>query len=242
MKTDIHTHTLASGHGTADTIADMARAAAAKGLSLLGIADHGPATPGSASASYFRSLAGAPSHRFGVRILYGAEVNILDGGGLDLPDDILTRLDFVIASMHAPPRRFDPSRDSTPDYLRAMENPYVCVLGHPDSTQFPADYDRLTDAAAARGVILEVNESSLMPGGYHHLPGTDITANYRRLIALCREKRIPMLLSSDAHGTERIGSTETAERLIREADFPEALIVNEHPELLLARRGAGLGF
>ena len=50
---DIHTHTIASGHGTRDTISDMAKEAAARGLSTLGISDHSPATPGAASLSYF---------------------------------------------------------------------------------------------------------------------------------------------------------------------------------------------
>ena len=53
---DIHTHSVASGHGSRDTIADMARAAVAASLDILGISDHGPATPGSGSSSYFRNL------------------------------------------------------------------------------------------------------------------------------------------------------------------------------------------
>ena len=98
---DIHTHTVASGHGTTDTIADLAKGAYKKGMTLLGVSDHGPATPGSCKESYFRSLKSAPHSRAGIPVLYGAEANILnENGALDLPDSILENLDFCIASIH----------------------------------------------------------------------------------------------------------------------------------------------
>lgn len=100
---DIHTHSIASGHGTCATMTDMAKAANAAGLKMLGISDHGPKTLGGGRISYFRSLAFAQPKRLGVRMLYGAEVNILDQEGkLDLDDEILESLDYVIASMHRP--------------------------------------------------------------------------------------------------------------------------------------------
>lgn len=96
---DIHTHSIASGHGTCATMTDMAKAANAAGLKMLGISDHGPKTLGGGRISYFRSLAFAQPKRLGVRMLYGAEVNILDQEGkLDLDDEILESLDYVIAS------------------------------------------------------------------------------------------------------------------------------------------------
>ena len=87
---DVHTHSIASGHGTCATMTDMAKAANAAGLKMLGISDHGPKTLGGGRISYFRSLAFAQPKRLGVRMLYGAEVNILDQEGkLDLDDEIL---------------------------------------------------------------------------------------------------------------------------------------------------------
>ena len=62
---DIHTHSIASGHGTTCTISDMAKAASRKGLKLLGITDHGPGTLAAGTSSYFRSLTYAPKKRFG---------------------------------------------------------------------------------------------------------------------------------------------------------------------------------
>ena len=78
---DIHTHSIASGHGTTCTISDMAKAASQKGLKLLGITDHGPATLAAGTSSYFRSLIYSPRKRFEVELLYGIELNILDTDG-----------------------------------------------------------------------------------------------------------------------------------------------------------------
>lgn len=96
---DMHTHTIASGHGTSCTISHMAKAAAAKGLKLLGITDHGPATLAAGTPSYFRSLTFSPRKRFGIELMYGIELNILDTqGNVDLEEELLSHLDYAIAS------------------------------------------------------------------------------------------------------------------------------------------------
>ena len=102
MLIDLHTHSLSSGHGSTDTITDMAKAAATKGIQILGISEHGPATFGSAKPSYFRSLKLAGRKRCGITILYGAELNIIDtNGNVDLEDDVLEGLDYaLLASTH----------------------------------------------------------------------------------------------------------------------------------------------
>lgn len=73
---DIHTHTSASGHAY-NTIYEMAQSASRKGLALLGISDHGPAMEGSASKHYFRSSRCIPRELYGVKILFGCELNIM---------------------------------------------------------------------------------------------------------------------------------------------------------------------
>ena len=236
ISVDIHTHTVASGHGTTDTIADMAKAAAAKGICLLGISDHGPRTFCAGTPSYFRSLKFAQKERFGVQMLYGIELNILNGGALDLEDSILKDLDYAIASMHKPPRKPASLEENTADYIRAMENPYVRILGHCDNTQFPVDYFRIAEAAARNHIIIEVNEASLKPGGYHQISGSSTKENYLKLLSLCKERRIPILLSSDTHGRQGLGIVEHCEEVIREAEYPEELIVNAHMELLYRKK------
>lgn len=251
---DLHTHTAASGHGTADTVADLAKAAARKGMTALGISDHGPATPGSCSASYFRGLKVAPRKRAGICVLYGAEANILDESGrLDLEDEILSGLDFVIASIHPPTYRsaaYEPVslydkvasyedgrmpaahpvmkdrmaavRCNTDAYIGAMRNPYVRILGHPDDVRYPVDVRELAEAAVRYGVILEVNEASLTPGGYRG----DTRDTLRMILRECAARRHPVLLSSDSHGAAHAGEAPRGMQLLAEEGFPKELVLN----------------
>lgn len=164
---DIHTHTIASGHGSNATITDMAKAAKAHNLKMLGISDHGPATLGGGRTSYFRNLRYAQKERLGIRMLYGAEANIINRkGDLDLGDDILKGLDYTIVSMHHPIIRTGTVEENTETYINAIKNPYVTVVGHCDDTNFPIDPFRLFAAAMKYHVLLEINNSSLSPEGY----------------------------------------------------------------------------
>lgn len=230
IKADLHTHTCASGHATADTITDMAREAAARGISLLGISDHGPASVGSAGLSYFRGLHLGTRERFGVRMLYGAEANIIDRDGhLDIPDEILKTLDYVIISMHQPIYVSGTASENTLAYLRAMNHPKVRIIGHCDDSRFPVDYETLVRSARAKGIYPELNNVSLLPNSYRR----NCRPNSMRLLTACAAFECPVLLSSDSHGTGHIGDVGEALKLIHEKAFPDSLIENFHPERLL---------
>lgn len=224
---DMHTHTIASGHGTTCTIADMAKAAHSKGLTLLGITDHGPGTLGAGRVSYFRSLAHAPKVRCGIRVLYGVEANIMDyEGRLDLEDQVLEGLDYAIASMHHPPLAPGTRAENTRAYILAMQHPAVKLIGHCDQVAYPVDFEELAAAAGEYGVILELNNASLDPQGYRG----DTRENDRLLLEACLRHRLPVLLSSDSHGREHVGNFTYAEAFLREMDFPEDLILNHRPQ------------
>ena len=165
---DIHTHSIASGHGTTCTISDMAKAASQKGLKLLGITDHGPATLAAGTSSYFRSLIYSPRKRFDVELLYGIELNILDTDGkTDLPQELLNKLDYAIASMHYQNFRPKTREENTAAFLNVMKNPVIKILGHIDNPQYDIDYDAVVKAAGENGVLLEINEASLAPYAIH---------------------------------------------------------------------------
>ncbi len=232
---DMHTHTIASGHGTSSTIADMAKKARSLGFSLLGITDHGPATAGAGTPSYFRSLAGAPRERCGIRVCYGAEVNILDfSGALDLSDEVLGLLDYAIASMHRPILKPGSREANTLAYIQAMKHPRVRIIGHCDDVKFPVDYTLLTEAAREYRMILEINNASLSPEGYRG----DTRENNRLLLEGCRRNRVPVLLSSDSHGPSHIGDFTYARRMAEEVQFPPELILNDKPREVLRLLGA----
>ena len=231
---DMHTHTIASGHGTSCTIADMAKKAHEKGLTLLGITDHGPGTLGAGTPSYFRSLAHAPRKRCGIRVCYGVELNITDfSGNLDLEDEILEGLDYAIASMHRPNRRPGGQTANTLAYIQAMKHPAVRMIGHCDDVKYPVDYDELTAAAREYGIVMEINNSSLSPEGYRG----DTRANNRMLLEGCLRNRVPVLLSSDSHGTAHIGDFTYARAMVQEMNYPEELILNDKPEQVLKLLG-----
>ena len=94
----------------------------------------------------------------GFYILRGAEVDILPDGSLDLPDEILEQFDFVVASVHS---RFE--QDNTERIIKAMENPYVNMIGHPTGKQYgyregyPVDINKLIEVAKETGTALELN-------------------------------------------------------------------------------------
>ncbi len=220
---DVHTHTIASGHGSTATITDMAKVAAAKGLKLLGISDHGPATLGGGRVSYFRSLAHAQKKRLGIEMFYGAEANILDTSGkLDLDDTILKDLDYVIASIHKPILKPGTIEENTKAYIESMKNPYVRIIGHCDDVKFPVDYLAIVKAAIKNDVILEINNSSLSPNGYRG----DTRFNDLMILNLCKHFHHPVILSSDSHGTSHVGDFEDAMKIVRLAKMPEELILN----------------
>ena len=77
---DLHTHTVASGHAYC-SLREMAKAASDKGLELLGITEHAPSMPGTCHKFYFHNLKVVPREMYGIQLLLGSEVNILDSQG-----------------------------------------------------------------------------------------------------------------------------------------------------------------
>ena len=223
-KTDLHTHTCASGHGTSDKITDLAKEAAARHMEMLGISDHGPASAGSAGLSYFRNLFLCERRRFGISLRYGAEANILDTeGNLDIPDDILQTLDYCIISMHRPIYTSGSAAENTKAYIRAMRHPNVRIIGHCDDSRFPVDYVELAKAALSFGILPELNNVSLLPDSYRR----DCRANALRLLQACETLSCPVILSSDSHGKEHIGEVSEALNLTLETGFPSELIFSQ---------------
>ncbi|MFI3213642.1 MAG: phosphatase [Eubacteriales bacterium] len=227
---DLHTHSIASGHGSMHTIAAMANSASQKGLQILGLSDHGPTTPDSASLSYFQGLILAPKKRENVNILYGVEANIIDTQGtLDLPNSTLSTLDYCIASMHLP--NIDPSSEqiNTATYIAAMENPHVSIIGHCDDVRYPVDFTAMIKAAIKNHVLLEINNASLAPDSYRGYT----RPNAIHLLNLHKKYDYPVLLSSDSHSKDHIGDFSYILPLLQETNFPPNLILNDKPDQIL---------
>ena len=224
---DAHTHTIASGHAYS-TIMENAAYAAEAGLELLGITDHAPAMAGGNQPSYFLNFSTIPREISGVEIYMGAELNIMDyDGNIDLDEFYLQRMDYAIASLHPPCIPFGTMEENTNAVLKAMENPYVKILGHPGDPRYPIDCKAIVDKAVETETLIEINDASLIPNGFRK--GSEVYIG--EILKLCQKKNFPVILASDAHFATHIGKFDNALRLINEAGFPEELIINRSKEL-----------
>lgn len=226
---DLHTHTIASGHAY-NTLYEMIKSASEKGLTLFGSTDHAPKMPGTCNEFYFINFKVIPRTLYGVNILMGAELNILDHTGrVDLRKGLLERLDYTVASIHEPCYKGSGSAETTKAYVGAIENPLIHIIGHPDDGRFPFDYDTVVSAAAENHTLLELNSSSLHPLS----PRKNALENYRTMLDLCKHYGTSIIINSDAHVESDVWNHQRAWELIDEIGFPKELIVNDSLDKLL---------
>ena len=167
LRGTFHNHTTASDG--AATLAQMAQAAQDLGLQYLGIADHSKSSfqANGLDATRLRKQIAeirAMNEDFdGFKLFAGSEVDILKDGSLDFDDDLLAELDYVVASVHNVMNL--PEAEMTKRIIKAIENPYVTMLGHVTGRlllqrpSYAVNIPAIIDAAAATGTIIELNAS-----------------------------------------------------------------------------------
>uniref|UniRef100_A0A7V3YLX5 Phosphatase n=1 Tax=Candidatus Caldatribacterium californiense TaxID=1454726 RepID=A0A7V3YLX5_9BACT len=217
---DLHVHTIASGHGYS-TILENVQVAKRKGLLALGIADHTPSMPGGPSPLYFEARGHFPREVLGVRLYFGAEVDIVDEEGhLDLPERILRRLDFVIVSLHPQVFQGGPREVNTRALLRALEHPLVDIVAHPGNPRYSLDYAEVVTRAVQLGKVIEINNSSFS------VSRRGSEENCRLIAQEVKSRGGWVVVSSDAHFCEEVGEFGEALRLLENVGFPAERIVN----------------
>lgn len=228
---DTHSHTLASGHAYS-TLTEMAQSASEKGLEILAITDHAPTMPGTCGLFYFQNFDVVPRQLCGVRLLMGAEVNIMaPDGSIDLPEKTCKDLDLVVASLHTPCYGTGHSvEENTQAYLSAMKNPYIHIIGHPDDARFPYDQEAVVKMAKETGTLLELNNSSLRPKS-SRVGTREMMGN---LLRLCKQYAVPVTTGSDAHIQMDAGNFTNIKKILEEWDFPEELVVTTDAKKLLS--------
>ena len=195
---DLHAHTLYSDG--AHSIKDMALAAKAKGYEYIAITDHSESLKVASGLTVdevyeqWAEIDKLNQEDLGIQILKGAEVDILADGTLDYPDDLLKQMDVVIASVHTRFRQDE--KTMTRRIIKAMENPYVNIIGHPTGRlllrrdAYEVNVDELFKAAQETGTILELNANP------HRLDLND------RLLKKAKEEfGIKFTINTDAHST-----------------------------------------
>ena len=202
LRGDLHMHTTETDGK--DGMRAMVEAARDEGHEYIAITEHSQSLAMANGLDERRALAHAESIRaldaegVGVRLLAGIECDILPDGSLDLADDCLASLDLVVASVHS---AFNQERQQMTDrLLRAIDNPYVDVLGHPTGRAilrrepYAFDIGAVIDAARARHVALEINCQA------HRLDLNDVHAR------LARDRGVRLVISSDAHSRRALGT------------------------------------
>ena len=215
---DPHCHSIASGHAFS-SIAEIMEAAAARGLKMVGIADHGPALPGGPHEFYFGNMKVLPDRMYGVELLKGVEANIIDfNGTLDLSDERLKALDIVLAGFHMPCIEPGTTEENTRGMIAAIEHDLVDIIVHPGNPVFPINMEPVLEAAKAHNTLIEINNSSF---GISRKGSED---NCAKIAQRCMDMGVRVAVGSDSHYVSFVGEFGKVDRIFRQIGMPEDLI------------------
>ncbi len=218
----LHTHTRWSDG--AATIAEMAEETVRLGHEFLGTGDHSRAAAYANGLSIERLLEQLREVRelqaAGMPLVAGAEVDILEDGSLDYPDEILAQLDYVVASVHShftlPPER------QTERLVRAASHPLVTILGHPTGRlllrrpSYAFDLDAVLAACEARGTVVEINANAYR-----------LDLDWR--VALAWRDRLTFAINTDAHVPSGLADARFGVAVARKAGLTPSGVVNTLP-------------
>lgn len=210
---------------------EMAQAAAEKGLQLLGITEHAPGIPGTCAPIYFKNLRCVPCQMYGVELMLGVELNILNyQGDIDMEEELLSRLDLRIAGIHSLCYTPGTTDENTNAMIGAIRNPWVDIISHPGDGTASLHFEPIVLAAKEHHTLLEINNSSLNPIR-QKVAARD---NNLEILRLCKRYETPVILGSDAHISFDIANYDHLHELLRLTEFPEALIMNDKVEAFKA--------
>jgi DNA polymerase (family 10) len=225
LRGDLHCHTVASDGR--NTVEQMAQAALERGYEYLAITDHS-ATHGFGNHVTPEALRAQIEHvravsetLDGLELLIGTEANILPDGSLDYDDDLLADLDWVIASVHTSFGMGE--QEMTDRIVTAIEHPWVDAIGHltgrkiETRTAYAVDVDRVFDAAARTGTMIEINSAP---------DRRDLSDVHARAAA---QAGVRILIDSDAHGTNTLHNVKWGIITARRAWLTAADVANTRP-------------
>lgn len=237
IKGDLHMHTTATDGR--DSLERMVEAAKARGYEYAAITDHSKRVTvahgldAAGLRAHWRRIDELAARTSGLAVLKGVEVDILDDGTLDLPDDVLREADWVVASLHYGQRQ--PRAQLTRRLVAAIKNPVVSAIGHPTGRligsrpAYDADLEEVFKAAADYGCALELD------GQPERLDLNDVNA------AAAKARGIPVVVDSDAHSVPDLACMEYGVFQARRAGLTAADVANTRPlaglRELLSRRG-----
>jgi DNA polymerase (family X) len=232
LRADLHMHTDRSD-GQA-TLEQMVRAAKDAGYEYCAITEHSKALAmanGFDAARVRRSvkeIAAVRAKVHGIRVLHGLEVDILGDGELDLDDDALALLDWVVISLHS--RLSQPKAEMTARVLKALDHPRVNAMGHPTARRIgqrdpvELDLEAVFERAAERGVAMEINAQP------DRVDLSDVNAR------LAAAKGVPLVIDTDAHSTAQLDHIRYGVFAARRAGLGATHVLNTRPFAEFERR------
>lgn len=225
LRGDLHTHT--DWSDGAHIMEDMVAAAIKRQLEYYAITDHSVSSSVANGLDQERLLKQIEYvHRLdeeteGIKLLAGSEVDILRDGSLDFPDDILVQLDIVVASVHS---LFTLSEtEMTKRVIRAIENPYVMILGHPTGRLlgrrkgYPINLDEVIAAASENKKVLEINGSPSR---------LDLDPEYVRK---AKDTGVLIAVNTDAHSIPESERYRYGVNVARRSGLSKDDVVNTYP-------------
>jgi DNA polymerase (family 10) len=229
IKGDLHCHS--NWDGGDDSIEQMAKTAMEKGYEYIGISDH---------TKFLRIEYGLNEEQLlqqheeikqlnlkfknknlKFHILHGCECNILNDGSLDIKDEVLEKLDYVIAGAHSSLKM--PKNEMTERLVKAMKNPNIDIISHPTGRligkrdEYQLDFDKILKTAKETGTILEINSSP------------DRLDLYDLYIRRAKNEGVKMIINTDAHQKEQLSLMEYGVSMARRGWAEKSDIINTLP-------------
>src|SRR5271168_2464077 len=222
MKGDLQMHSTASDGK--NSMEEMAEAARKLGHQYIAITDHSKAVTVANGldekrmAAHIKEIHKASDKGLGIRVLAGAEVDIMKDGSLDYSDELLSQLDVVVCSIHS---YFNLGRAAMSErMLAAIENPYTQIIGHPTGRlllrreELDYDMEKILDACAKHGVAMECNSFP---------DRLDLKDVYLRM---CKERGVKVVISTDAHESHALSYIRYGVTMARRGWLTAADVIN----------------
>ncbi len=224
LRGDLHAHT--DWSDGRQTLQDMVAAAKAEGLEYFAITDHSASSVVANGLNKRRLLDQVEQVRElnasvdGITVLAGSEVDIRRYGELDFPDEVLAQLDVVVASVHS---NFNLTEtEMTERIIRAIENPFVNIIGHPTGRMlghrpmYPLNIEAIIAAAAENNTVLEINGSPSR---------LDLDS---RFVRMAKDAGVLLAVNTDAHGIPQLAHRRTGLNVARRGWLTKAEVINTY--------------
>lgn len=230
LKIDLHIHTIASGHAH-NTILEYINQAKKLKMSVIGISDHGPGYPDSiANELYFKTMRRMPETVDSIRLLKGVEANIINKNGkLDISDDTISMLDYVLAAFHSQTLYGKGSADNTSTMIKAINSGKIDILSHPfDISFFNLNLKKIFQEACKKNVLLELDLSYLSK----YKSETSMINNMKIMVDIVKLFGNKIIIGSDSHNIWELGDDENLKKIKRKIGLTDDMIINNCPKEL----------